>query len=139
MVLLLPKPQEMTVYTGCASYFPVCTLKTSFKYLDNNSYKNQSSSPLMRGMKIRIFPIKRPKCFQRNHFYQIKKKKNVKATTKIMNKGALSVTSTVENVISACIKTKVVLKKNEVSTFIVLNSKLSLLAEVMNNMVFNTS
>lgn len=135
MVLLLPKPQEMTVYTGCASYFPVCTLKTSFKYLDSNSYKNQSSSPLMRGMKIRISPIKRPKCFQRNHFYQIKKK-NVKAT-KIMNKGALSVTSTVENVISACIKTKVVLKKNEV--IIVLNSKLSLLAEVMNNMVFNTS
>lgn len=89
----------------------------------------------MRGMKIRISPIKRPKCFQRNHFYQIKKK-NVKAT-KIMNKGALSVTSTVENVISACIKTKVVLKKNEV--IIVLNSKLSLLAEVMNNMVFNTS
>lgn len=135
MVLLLPKPQEMTVYTGCTSYFPVCTLKTSFKYLDSNSYKNQSSSPLMRGMKIRIFPINRPKCFQRNHFYQIKKK-NVKAT-KIMNKGALSVTSTVENVISACIKTKVVLKKNEV--IIVLNSKLSLLAEVMNNMVFNTS
>lgn len=56
-----------------------------------------------------------------------------------MNKGALSVTSTVENVISACIKTKVILKKNEVSTFIVLNSKLSLLAEVMNSMVFNTS
>jgi len=54
-----------------------------------------------------------------------------------MNSGALSVTSTVENVISACIKTKVVLKKNEV--IIVLNSKLSLLAEVMNNMVFNTS
>lgn len=71
MVLLLPKPQEMTVYTGCASYFPVCTLKTSSKYLDSNSYTNQSSSPLMRGMKIRIFPIKRPKCFQRNHFYQI--------------------------------------------------------------------
>lgn len=63
-------------------------------------------------------------------------KKNIKAA-KIINSGALRVTSTIENVISACIKTKVFLKKNEV--IIVLNNKLTLLAEVMNNMVFNTS
>lgn len=85
-------------------------------------------------MKIWIFPIKRAKCFQMNHFY--KTNKNVKAT-KIINSGALSATSTIENVIPACIKTKVFLKKNE--AIIVLNSKLTLLAEVMNNMVFNTS